>query len=134
MKDENTNSQPPSRIYLQIGDDSKDLTDVCWYEVSWCADKCDESDIPYVLEADHKAAKRDARKFKKALDELTVAVSQHIALLDAEMDKPSDQERGRRIAKICNTLDMANDSVLHITLNQSFQSIGNRKAKFARKV
>lgn len=74
----------------------------------------------------------ELRRHKKALTELTNRVGEFLALLDVEMKKPSNADRGRRIAQLSNALDMANDSVLHFTFGQSFQSIGNRKAKMAR--
>ena len=77
---------------------------------------------------------RDARKYKKALSELTLSISHFLANLDCEMQKPSSNERGRIIARLTNELDMANDSVLHFTFGQSFHSISLRKSKIDRTI
>lgn len=52
---------------------------------------------------------RQLRERTKYLRNLTVQVEQFLALMDSEMKKPSDAERGRRIARACNALEMAND-------------------------
>ena len=52
---------------------------------------------------------RELRHAKKYLRELTRAVTQALAALDAEMKKPSTNERGQRIAKISNFLELQND-------------------------
>lgn len=52
---------------------------------------------------------RQARELKKHLRDLTVCVTQCLAALDAEMLKPSTPERGSRIARISNALNLQND-------------------------
>ena len=79
-------------------------------------------------------AERTARKYKKALNELTLAVSHYLALLDAEMKTRSSYERGSRIAMMATQLDIANDRVLRFTFGQSFESISKRKKKIDRLV
>lgn len=78
--------------------------------------------------------KRKNRKLTKGLRDLTDTVSRFLAVLDVEMQKPSNEERGRKIALLSNTLDMANDAILRFTLDQSFQSINARKQKMLRTV
>lgn len=53
---------------------------------------------------------------RKYLRELTAAVERHLSALDSEMSKPSDQERGRRVAALCNALELANDQALRFGL------------------
>ena len=48
-------------------------------------------------------------QMKKYLRGLTKAVDVYLKAFDAEMAKPSDYERGRRIAALSNHLEMAND-------------------------
>lgn len=52
---------------------------------------------------------REARELKKHLRDLTNTVTQCLAAYDAEMAKPSSPERGGRIAKISNALNLQND-------------------------
>ena len=66
-------------------------------------------------------------KAHKHLKELTTCVSVFLRHLDAEMVKPSTVERGGRIAKLSNMLEMANDGALHFGLNQSFGKISRTK-------
>ena len=49
---------------------------------------------------------RDARKH---LRDLTRGVEACLRAIDAEMAKPSSCERGKRIAAICNKLNLCND-------------------------
>lgn len=55
------------------------------------------------------AEKRKVRELTKHLRELTDIVTQCLTALDAEMVKPSSPERGGRIAKISNALNLQND-------------------------
>lgn len=61
---------------------------------------------------------RKAREMRKALRELTALVARVIDAVDEEMKKPSDPDRGRRIAGIMNVLEMQNDRVRHFVLDQ----------------
>lgn len=60
--------------------------------------------------------KKKETEYRKHLVGLTKAVDYFLDVLDAEMKKPSDFERGQRIAKMCNGLNMANDSAKHFAL------------------
>lgn len=73
------------------------------------------------------AMKRDAEKFKKHLKDLTESVSGFLVRIDAHMKAPSTPERGRIIAKLCNELEMANDSARYFGLGVDY-----RKDKMAR--
>lgn len=55
------------------------------------------------------AAMRDARNLKKHLRDLTATVKICLEHLDAEMAKPSSPERGGKIARISNALNLQND-------------------------
>ena len=61
---------------------------------------------------------------KKYLKQLTDAVLQCLEAIDTEMKLPSTHERGQRIAKICNALEIANDLARRFGLG-----IGYRKDK-----
>ncbi len=53
--------------------------------------------------------KRKVRDLTKHLRDLTGTVTQCLAAYDAEMAKPSSPDRGSRIAKISNALNLQND-------------------------
>jgi len=68
-----------------------------------------------------KTQAKQAKEYKKHLTELTNAVLIALKAIDEEMDKPSSNERGKRIAKICNELDMANDSARFFALGVDYR-------------
>ncbi|MBA7559109.1 hypothetical protein ES708_00722 [subsurface metagenome] len=59
---------------------------------------------------------KDAIRYKKHLRNLTVSVALGISLIDEEMEKPSNPDRGQRIATIANALEMQNDQAWHFGL------------------
>jgi len=61
------------------------------------------------------------KKMRNALVVLTEAVKKHVAALDAEMKLPSDIERGKRIAKLINALELDNDAARYLTLNVDYR-------------
>ena len=63
-----------------------------------------------------RAARKETRELRKGLMLLTLGVRAATSALDVEMLKPSDVERGKRIAAIINKLDLQNDSVRRFTL------------------
>lgn len=66
----------------------------------------------------------EARKYRKALKDLTRTVGLFLWQLDAAMEKPSTVERGKRIAQLCNALEMANDSARHFVLGMPLRRRG----------
>jgi predicted transcriptional regulator len=70
----------------------------------------------------------EARKYKKALEGLTTSVMRHLALLDKVMKEPESSERGQKVAKLCNALDMANDQVRYSVLGVDFRKDNKDKA------
>ena len=60
---------------------------------------------------------RQHREPRKHLKELTAIVGKAITALDAEMKKPSNNQRGQRIAEITNALEWANDCAIRYSLN-----------------
>jgi hypothetical protein len=77
-------------------------------------------------------SRTNARQGRKYLRNLTASVSIFLSDLDAEMMRLSSPERGKRIAKLTNYLDLANDIAMHYGLNMSFGSIKNRKSQLER--
>lgn len=73
---------------------------------------------PIVTPAE-KAARRQAREVKKYLAALTKTVQRAIEAIDAEMLKPNSFERGKRIAKITNVLELQNDMALRFGLGKT---------------
>ena len=76
------------------------------------------------------AEKREIRKLRKALVDLTDTVGHGLALLDAAMQGPSTPERGSRVAKIANVMDMQNDSAMHFALGMNFEQIKKSKERW----
>ena len=72
------------------------------------------------LESENRLLKRDNRELRKTLKSHTEVARQVIAAMDAEMKKPSDAERGKRIAKIVAALEFSNDSARHFRLGEKF--------------
>ncbi len=64
---------------------------------------------------DDQRALREARRY---LRNLTKDVSSCLDALDAEMARPSTPERGKRIAVICNHLNLRNDMAKRFGLGQ----------------
>jgi len=65
--------------------------------------------------------------YKKELIKLTEIVAKTLTAIDAEMKNPSTVERGKRIAKICNQLEMTNDSVMRFGLGYGWKKISSLK-------
>jgi len=62
--------------------------------------------------------KKEALKYRKALVLITNHVCNATAAIDTEMKKPVSLDRGERLARICNALDMEKDLIRHFTLGQ----------------
>lgn len=60
-------------------------------------------------------------KFEKALRTLVKSNQQFLRWLDAEMVKPSDATRGKRIAQAANAMGMAVDGVRYFTLGVDYR-------------
>jgi len=63
----------------------------------------------------------EERKLKKALKELSLAVSRFLRLLDDTMTQPEGKARGQAIAKLSNDLEMANDLVRFFSLGVDYR-------------
>lgn len=72
---------------------------------------------------------KELKKHKKDSLQFVGHVYQFINWLDAEMKKPSDEGRGKRIAHALNALEMCTDGYSHFTLDQSFAAISKLKGK-----
>jgi hypothetical protein len=70
---------------------------------------------------------KSATEYKKQLQSLTSCVCVFIYALDQEMEKPSNLERGKRIAALSNFLDLKNDGAMHFTLGYSFKKMEKLK-------
>jgi len=79
-----------------------------------------------------KELKAELRHIRKALKALSGTVGEFLRLLDETMQGPSTFERGRRIAKLCNALDMANDGVRYNHLGVNFRRDKKPKLKMYR--
>lgn len=65
------------------------------------------------------------REFKN----LCRQVAAFIALMDSEMKKPSNEDRGKRIADLCNKLEIANDYALRFGLDLERKGMKFRKVR-----
>ena len=74
-----------------------------------------------------------ATYYKRELRKLTEGVTAFLAILDSEMGQPSTEMRGRRIAKLCNDLDVLNDRIRYSALGIDFRTDSKpaRKAALA---
>lgn len=66
-------------------------------------------------------------KYEKSLRALVENVQTVIRWLDAEMVKPSDVNRGRRVAKVTNALEMEIDKIRYFTLGVDYRTDNKRK-------
>jgi hypothetical protein len=74
--------------------------------------------------------KRENRELKKFLLSVSTVVAQSVAVLDAEMKRHESPERGKRIAAVVNTLEHANDSMMHFGLKLNFDKIKRLKKRW----
>ena len=65
-----------------------------------------------------KELKRQNKNLKFWLTSLVDCTSGFIAKLDEEMKKPSDAERGKRVANLMNALEIMKDQALHFGLGK----------------
>lgn len=65
---------------------------------------------------------REERELKRYLRDLSAAVTAHLQALDAEMAKSESAERGKRVAKLANELDLANDRVRYFALGVDYRT------------
>lgn len=72
---------------------------------------------------------RQARKYKKYLKQLVETVTKALKELDEEMHKPSNADRGKRIAAICNYLEYEKDRARHFGLGEKFSTLNNSGEK-----
>jgi hypothetical protein len=66
-------------------------------------------------------------KLRNALISLTTAVMTSIVQLDNEMQKPESRERGARLAKLTNLLEMENDRARFFGLGVDYRTDRKRR-------
>lgn len=81
-----------------------------------------------------KVARCEAREYKKAIKELTEAVSWYEAALDITMENPESNQRGAAIARLTNALVYANDRARYFALGVDYKNDDRRKEALKRKV
>lgn len=69
------------------------------------------------------------RALRRGLEDLCRSNYSVMRALDKEMKKPSDVDRGKRIAEIVSHLELKTDFAMHFDLNYGFKKISNAKAK-----
>ena len=71
------------------------------------------------------------KNHKKYLILLTKSVAQCLSRLDCIMREESTIERGKKIAKLSNFLEMENDSAMHFGLDYGWRKINNIKKQLS---
>lgn len=79
------------------------------------------------IEAAQMKGQRAASHYRRELRTLTESVTVFLARLDTLMQEPSTVERGRRIAKLCNAMELINDQVRHRSLGINGQHMSRRR-------
>lgn len=75
---------------------------------------------------------REERRFWKAVADFVVRVELHIIAVDAQMQLPSDVNRGKRIAELLNSLEMSKDILKRFTLDMDLRKPASRQLKLKR--
>ena len=70
---------------------------------------------------------KEERRLRQHLKDLTITVTSFLDALDREMAQPSTNERGQRIARLANDLNMANDNARFFGLNIDFRTGKKRR-------
>ena len=65
---------------------------------------------------------RDVFKLKRHLRDLCITVEAAVAAIDRELAGPSTHDRGKRLAAICNALEMEKDCAKHVGLGLSLKA------------
>ncbi len=81
------------------------------------------------LATSQKNHEKDLKKLLKESTNFSREIYRFIGWMDAEMKRPSTDERGKRLARAINGLEMFADKFSHFTLNQSFETISKIKKK-----
>lgn len=70
---------------------------------------------------------KSAAHYKKHLDLLSKNVSAALLRIDVIMALPESHLRGKKIAEVCNLLELANDEAWHFGLGKSLKRRGSAK-------
>jgi hypothetical protein len=76
--------------------------------------------------------KRKVRDLTRHLKDLTASVGGFLARLDVVMEGPSTEVRGKRIASLASSLEMANDHARFFGLKINYRGDKKRKGKIMR--
>ena len=79
-----------------------------------------------------RAARREAREYKKHLKHITAAVRVYVAALDRVMATPHSHGRDQEIARLTNSLELENDMARHFGLGASLMAGKRAKNKKAQ--
>jgi len=84
--------------------------------------------MPTIDRDEVRKHQRAARVLRKELRDLSDAVLSYLAVLDAVMREPESVERGRKIARLSNALELANDQARRFGLGRSITADGKARA------
>jgi hypothetical protein len=76
-----------------------------------------------------RTERKETKKVTDYLEALTVCVRRHLAQLDALMRQESTPERGKKVAKLSNELEYANDQARYFGLGVDYRKDRAVKAK-----
>ena len=74
-----------------------------------------------LLSKELSSLNKSNREMRKYLTQLTKSVRMCLEAIDIEMKLPSTNERGKRIANICNALEMMNDKARYFGLEIDYR-------------
>lgn len=80
-----------------------------------------------------KRLTRENREIKQYFGNIAVVIANTVSALDAAMKGPSTEQRGQTIAAAINTLDHANDSLMHFGLKYDFRKMNKIKKQLEAK-
>ena len=77
-----------------------------------------------------KRLRKENRELKKYLGNHAVVIADALSALDAAMKGPSTVDRGKTIAAVSNTLEYANDCLMHFGLKFDFRKMNKIKKRW----
>ena len=87
-------------------------------------------DSRYQEQMELRTLRKQNRELKKYLSNHAAVIADTLSALDAAMKGPSTVDRGKTIAAVSNTLEYANDSLMHFGLQMDFRKMNKIKKRW----
>jgi hypothetical protein len=87
-------------------------------------------DFEMTNEAQLRELKRENRELKKYLLSVSTVVAQSVAVIDSIGNAPPTNSQWEQLGAVANTLEMANDSMMHFGLKLDFDKMKRLKKKW----